>query len=149
MAGPKEKGTKIPKGLGKFVVSIHRGVYRLSGGRIGSSARGITIALLSTVGAKSGKKRTMPLTALEHKAGWAVIASFAGHDEHPGWYHNLIARPEATLQIGSTVHSVRARVLEGTERTEVWDRAVEVNDDYAKYQRVTDRIIPVVALEPS
>ena len=147
MAGPKERGTKIPKPLAKIFTGLHGKLYKLSGGRIGSKMQDGLVVLLGTTGAKSGKARTSPLIAIEHGDGWALVASFSGHDVHPGWYHNLVANPEATIQIGREITSVRARTVEGEERTELWDRFTAVYGDYEKYARVTDREIPLVALE--
>ena len=98
MARHKERGTKIPKGVGKVFTRLHGWIYRVSGGRIGGGGGDFGIAILTTTGAKTGKVRSSPLAVFEHRAGWVVVASFAGHDEHPGWYHNLSAKPEATLQ---------------------------------------------------
>ncbi len=148
MAGPKERGTKIPKPIAKIFTGLHGKLYALSGGRIGSKMSGGAIVLLNTTGAKSGKTRSSPLIALDHNDGWAVIASFSGHDVHPGWFHNLQANPEASITIGKTTTAVKARTVGSDERAELWDRAVAAYSDYEKYARVTDREIPIVALEP-
>ena len=141
--------TKVPKPFAKVFAGAHRIVYELSGGRIGAKVGGGTIGLLTTTGRKSGKTRTTPLTVLEHGDGWAVTASFSGHDTHPDWYLNLQADPMATLKLGSVEHAVRARDAEGAERTELWDRLVAAYSGYAEYQKVTDRVIPVIALDPA
>ena len=141
--------TKMHKGMTKVFSGAHALLYKVSAGRLGSSMGGGTVGLLTTTGRKSGKERTVPLTVVEHGNGWAVIASYSGHDVHPAWYLNLQAKPEATLTIGKTDHAVRSRELEGAERTEVWDRVTSTLPDYLEYQKVTDRVIPVVALEKS
>ncbi|MFT5530750.1 MAG: deazaflavin-dependent oxidoreductase (nitroreductase family) [Candidatus Poriferisodalaceae bacterium] len=144
----KEKGTKIPKSFAKIFGGLHAFVYKATKGRIGGSMGDANIVVLETTGAKSGKKRTNPLLTIDHKDGWAVVASFSGHDAHPGWYHNLKAHPEATLVMGKDRHQVTARDTSGAERAELWDQLTTSYPDYAKYQRVTDRVIPVVALDP-
>ena len=141
--------TKIPKAMSKAFSAMHRGVYKLSSGRIGGSFGASKVILITTTGRKSGKKRTLPLIGVDHGDGWGIIASASGHDTHPAWYLNLKANPEATVTVGKTEHSVVARILEGEERQQVWDQAVEANPDYAEYQKVTDRVIPVLALEPA
>lgn len=141
--------TKIPKPAAKIFSAMHRSVYKLSGGRIAGSFGASTVILLTTTGRKTGKKRTLPLIGVDHGDGWGIIASASGHDTHPAWYLNLEANPQATVTVGSTEHPVVARVLEGDERQQVWDQAVEANADYAEYQKVTDRVIPVLALEPA
>lgn len=141
--------TKMHKGMTKVFSGAHALLYKASGGKLGSSMSGGTIGLLTTTGRKSGKERTVPLIVVDNGDGWAVSASYSGHDVHPAWYLNMQAKPEATLTIGKTDHSVRPRVLEGAERKEVWDRLTSAYPDYAEYQKVTGRVIPVVALEKS
>jgi len=141
--------TKIPKPVAKIFSAMHRGVYKLSGGRIAGSFGENTVILLTTTGRKTGKKRTQPLIGVDHGDGWGVLASASGHDSHPAWFLNLEANPKATVTVGSTEHTVVARVLEGEERQQVWDTAVAAYSDYAEYQKVTDRIIPVLALDPA
>lgn len=141
--------TKIPKPVSKVFSAMHRGVYKLSGGRLGGSFGQSKVILVTTTGRKSGKKRTLPLIGVDHGDGWGVIASASGHDTHPAWYLNLQANPEAIVTVGKAEHAVVARVLEGEERQQVWDQAVDAYADYAEYQKVTDRVIPVLALEPA
>ena len=151
MAGPRERGTKIPKPMARVFTGLHGFVYRISkgkvGGRFGGGEAGGQVVILGTTGAKTGKARTSPLLAFPHGDDWVVIASFSGHDFHPGWYHNLVASPEATLTIGAETSAVRARFTQGAERDELWERVSTAYTDYQKYERVTDREIPVVVLE--
>ena len=142
----KEKGTKVPKGLAKIFGALHARVYKLTRGRLGADMRGNQIVILETLGAKSGKVRSTPLMAVETAGGWSVVASFSGHDAHPGWYHNLMANPEASLLVGNRTHQVLARDTEGAERAELWDSLAESYPSFAKYQRATDRVSPVVSL---
>lgn len=139
--------TKINKTVGKVFTGLHRSLYKLSGGRIGGSMSGGDIIVLGTTGAKTGKARETALIGGHHDDGWIVIASWSGHDEHPGWFHNLQANPEATVLKGKEKTKVRARVAEGSERDELWARMAAVYSDYDAYQDVTDRTIPVVVLE--
>jgi deazaflavin-dependent oxidoreductase (nitroreductase family) len=85
---------------------------------------------------------------VEHEGVYAAVASKGGDDHHPGWYLNLLAHPDVTVQDGADVYEVRAREVEGDEKAAWWARAVEVWPPYADYQRRTDRAIPVVLLEP-
>lgn len=141
--------TKIAKPVSRFLSAVHRSVYQLSAGRLGGSFGESNVILVTTTGRKSGKKRTLPLIGVDHGDGWGVIASASGHDTHPAWYLNLEATPEAIVTVGTTEHAVVARILEGNERQQVWDRAVDAFADYAEYQKVTDRVIPVLALDPA
>ena len=105
------------------------------------------IVVITSRGVKSGKLRKNPVMRVEKDGVYAAVASKGGHPEHPVWYHNFIAHPEVDLQDGDTPHTYRARVAEGEERAEWWERAVAVYPPYAEYQQNTDREIPVFLLE--
>src|SRR5204863_1867063 len=102
--------------------------------------------LLSTVGRKSGKSRTMPLIHRVDGERWVVVASKGGWPEHPGWYQNLQANPDAAIQVRDEEVPVRATTAEGEERRRLWSLMTEVWPDYDEYQKRTDREIPVVVL---
>ena len=104
--------------------------------------------LLTTTGRKSGTKQLVPLIYGKTDGGVVVIASKGGAPEHPGWYQNLEKTPEVELQVKDEVFRARARVAQGEERERLWRKANEVWPHYAEYARRTDRVIPVVALEP-
>lgn len=141
--------TKINKTVGKIFTGLHGVIYKISGGKLGGSmGDGGVIALLLTTGAKTGKERTTPLIAVPAQDGWTVIASYSGHDVHPGWYHNLVADPQATLVIGKTEHPVTAQDLTGEARDKAWDIMAGIYADYEAYEDVTDREIPVLYLAP-
>lgn len=128
---------------------IHRFVFDLTGGRVGRSLGGRPMLLLTTTGRKSGQPRTAMLLFVRDGESYAVIGSHGGGPTHPAWYHNLMAKPDAEIQVGRSVIPVRARVAEGDERERIWAMADEVNKGvYGRYQRGTERQIPVVVLEP-
>jgi deazaflavin-dependent oxidoreductase (nitroreductase family) len=104
--------------------------------------------LLTTTGRKTGQRRTWPLTGLRVDGGWAVAASNGGHDHHPAWYLNLEADAQATVQDGRRTVAVRARITEGDERDALFRRFCEYLPNYSAYAEATDRVIPVVLLEP-
>ena len=79
----------------------------------------------------------------------AVFASKAGADTHPAWYHNLVAHPDVTVEIGSETRIFRARIAEGAERGPIWERQKADYPGFAGYEASTDRVIPVVVLEPN
>lgn len=85
---------------------------------------------------------------VEHEGVYAAVASQGGAGHHPRWYANLRRNPVLDLQDGSRTWSARARELHGTEREQWWARCVEAFPPYADYQRRTERLIPVLALEP-
>ena len=105
--------------------------------------------LLRTVGRQTGKPRTAALLYVRDGKAYAVIASKGGAPQHPGWFHNLMAEPNVEIQVGRERIPVRARIAEGEERSRLWARADEVNQgQYAIYQSRTERLIPVVVLDP-
>lgn len=124
--------------------------YERTGGREANTLRdtGIPIVVFTLRGRRSGKLRKVPLMRVEHDGRYAMVASQGGSPEHPGWYHNLKASPEVSVQDGTSVIDGSARELEGREREEWWERAVAVFPTYAQYQRKTDRQIPVFVVEP-
>jgi F420H(2)-dependent quinone reductase len=103
--------------------------------------------LLDHIGAKSGTKRTSPLKMLDRK-NVVVIASKGGHPNNPAWFHNLMGKPDTTVQIGSARKAVHARVAKPSERKRLWPKVIHVYGGYADYQRHTEREIPLVLLEP-
>lgn len=128
---------------------VHPRVYRWSGGRVGGSLVGLPVLLLETTGRRTGRRRTNALTYLPHGTAFVVIASCLGEPRHPAWWHNLVAEPNARVQVGSRRHAVRAREATGDERAEIWRELVRRSPDYDAYAARTSRRIPVVVLEPA
>jgi deazaflavin-dependent oxidoreductase (nitroreductase family) len=122
-------------------------LYESSGGTEGTTLRGKPVVILTTLGARSGKVRKIPLMRVEHEGAYAVVASLGGAPKHPVWYHNLVANPRVELQDGPAKHDYVAREVSGEEKALWWKRAVEAWPDYAGYQLRTDREIPVFVLE--
>ncbi|MCU1514300.1 MAG: hypothetical protein JWO10_1390 [Microbacteriaceae bacterium] len=121
-----------------------------SGGTQGTiSEGGEGVVVLTTRGAKSGEVRKAPVIRVAHGDSYCVIASLAGNPKNPQWYHNVMADPNVTLQDGPEIHQYTAREVSGDERTLWWGRAVEAYPTYDEYQSLTDRVIPVVVLEPA
>ena len=109
---------------------------------------GDPIVVITSVGAKSGKLRKNPVMRVERDGNYVAVASKGGAADHPEWYHNFVAHPEVDLQDGADKRSYRARMLDGDERQEWWDYAVQTWPTYGEYQEKTDREIPVFLLEP-
>ncbi|HEX7301839.1 nitroreductase family deazaflavin-dependent oxidoreductase [Lentzea sp.] len=114
----------------------------------GIKVTGRPIVLLTVRGAKTGELRYTPVMRVEHEGSYAVVASKGGAPEHPTWYHNIVAHPEIRLQDGTETKDYVAREVDGAERAEWWDRAVEAFPNYAEYQEKTDRLIPLFVLDP-
>lgn len=128
--------------------ALHRALYRASGGRVGGRLWGLRVVLLTTVGRRSGKRRTVPLLSLRDGDNVVVIASYGGLDQPPAWWLNLEAHPDAELEEGGTSRAVVARTAVGDERARLWARVTAQAPGYLDYERRTDREIPVVILEP-
>jgi F420H(2)-dependent quinone reductase len=127
----------------------HTTVYRLSNGLIGHRFPGAPpVLLLDHVGARSGVKRTTPLVYGRDGSDLVLVASKGGYPKNPAWLHNLRANPDTTVQVGSRISNVRARIAQGAERERLWKLMVGVYPGYDGYRRRTDREIPVVVLEP-
>lgn len=137
--------------IGIRVLKIHQLVYERSGGRVGHRFAGTRNLLLRTVGAKTGQARTNALTYARDGEDYVVVASMGGAPRSPGWYHNLRARPDAEIQVGTRRIPVRARtVLPGDpDRDRLWELVNRRNSGrYANYQTLTTRPIPLVVLTP-
>lgn len=131
------------------VMGAHATAYRLTGGLIGHRMPGAPpMLLLDHVGAKSATVRTTPLAYLRDGDNVVIVASKGGHPRNPAWFHNLVAYPDTTVQIGSKRRAVHARVADGEERARLWQEVVQLYDGYRGYQERTDREIPLVVLEP-
>jgi F420H(2)-dependent quinone reductase len=127
----------------------HAAVYRASHGLIGHRVPGVPpMLLLDHVGAKSARKRTSPLAYAVDGENLILIASKGGYPKNPAWFHNLMANPDTTVQVGSRRRDVRARVAGPQERKRLWPLVVSVYGGYEDYRRRTDREIPLVILEP-
>ena len=132
------------KNLGR----LHTRLYRLSGGRIGHRAGSLTNLLLTTTGRKSGEKRCCPVAYFEDGDRFVMIASNGGNEKHPVWYLNLKAQPRATIDVGPKRIEVVASTAQGDERARLWSAAVRGNSQFAVYESITSREIPVVILTP-
>jgi len=106
--------------------------------------------LLTTVGRKSGKPRTVQLGAVPERDGWVVIGSAGGADAHPNWWLNMVANPNVTVQVNDNV--IKARMQEITNPAEyerVWNTVVTTMKGYANYPKKTSRKIPLGWLRPA
>jgi len=122
----------------------HVRAYRETGGERGYHWRGTTILLLTTQGRKSAQPRTTPLIHRTDGERWVVVASKGGAPQHPAWYENLLANPDAVIEVLAEEIPVRATTAQGEERARLWGLMREVWPAYDEYQARTDREIPIV-----
>lgn len=123
--------------------------YRETDGEVGYLWNGATALLLTTTGRKSGQPRTQPLIFARDGDDFLVVASMGGAPNHPSWYLNLTANPDAEIQVKGDVIPVTARTASDDEKPRLWKIVNEVWPNYDVYQTRTERPIPVVVLSPS
>jgi deazaflavin-dependent oxidoreductase (nitroreductase family) len=133
----------------KVGTGIHRAIFNISKGRIFGRAFGMPLIELVTIGRRSGKARaTMLSVPIIDGDSLVLVASFGGDDRHPAWYLNLRSNPEVGVTIAGLTRTMIARIATEEERAELWPQIISVFDGYARYQKRTERPIPVVILEP-
>lgn len=122
--------------------------FRANAGKVGGPFEGAPMLLLHTTGARSGQERVNPMVYQDLGGPIAVFASKAGAPTHPDWYHNLVAHPEVTAEIGAETRSYVARVATGEERERIWTKQKELMPGFAEYEvKAEGREIPVVVLD--
>lgn len=122
--------------------------FRENAGKVGGPFEGASLLLLHSTGAKSGEERVNPLMYNAVGDGYAIFASAAGAPRNPAWYYNLLANPEVSIEVGTETVNVVARVIEGEKRTAIWQPWKTAMPQFAGYEQLTDREIPVIVLEP-
>lgn len=122
--------------------------FRANRGQVGGPFAGASLLLLHSRGARSGLERVNPMMYLVDGPRYLVFASKAGADTNPGWYHNLLAHPNATIEVGDEHIAVTATELHGDERERFFAEQARRYPGFAAYQRATRRTIPVMALTP-
>lgn len=134
---------ELDKRLGGLVV----GLYRLTGGRIARLWK-VNLLILTTRGRRSGKTRIVLLQFFPDGANLVIVAANSGRSSHPGWFYNLKATPMARVQVMDRTLQVRAEELSTDEAIAFWPRILRVAPSYARYQKATNRTIPLVCLVP-
>lgn len=142
-----------PRPILRLGWAIHRTLFRLSGGRLGTgrpaAAGTLGTLFLLTRGRTTGRVRRNGLFYLDDGRNLVVVASNAGAEHDPAWWHNLQATPKAAVEIGVTTLSVVGRAATPEERARLWPIIVTASSQYRVYETATSRPIPVVILEPA
>ena len=120
--------------------------FHANGGKVGGPFEGVPLLLLTTTGARSGKRRTSPVGYMPDGDRLIIFATRGGLPTNPDWYYNLVAHPEVTVEVGTQTFDVTAVVITGEERDQLYARQVERAPVFAEYQAKTTRKIPVIAL---
>jgi deazaflavin-dependent oxidoreductase (nitroreductase family) len=121
--------------------------YRATGGAVTMLYEDSTLVLVTMRGARSGREITLPLEFLEWDGVLHLFATKSGAPTNPGWYYNLLANPDVTVEHGRETFAARARLLKADERDRMWRRLVELKPRFGEYEQKTDRAFPVFALD--
>ena len=121
--------------------------FRANGGTVGGPFAGAPLLILHSTGAKSGEEREHPVVFHDDDGRLVIVASKGGAPTNPQWYHNLVANPRATVEVGKETFPVDAHVAEGEERERLWATVTSRFPQFAQYQTKTERQIPLVVLE--
>jgi deazaflavin-dependent oxidoreductase (nitroreductase family) len=141
------RGARMPPRLvAKLLVPVLERLHRRRGDRFGD----MDVLYLHTVGARSGEPRTSPVARMDDgRGGVLVVASYGGAQQHPGWYHNVVAHPDqVSVEYGGRTRHVTVRQLAGDERAAAWKHITTVQPRFAEYETKTDRELPVLRLIP-
>jgi deazaflavin-dependent oxidoreductase (nitroreductase family) len=120
--------------------------FRANAGKVGGYFAGKTLLILHTVGAKSGQERVNPTAYIQDGDRYVIIASKGGAPDNPNWYHNLLAHPLVTVEVGSEIFQAQAEVAAEPERTRLYNKMAEMLPSFTEYRQKTTRVIPVIIL---
>ena len=134
----------------KIVLFIHITLYRLTNGRIGRRFNGGDILLLTTTGRKSGQTRTTPLMYIRDGDNYLITGSGGGSPKHPGWYWNATRGSHPVkIQVNELVTNVQVEEAASDQRDRLYQRFIDMNNQFAGYETKTSRKIPVLILKPT
>ena len=120
--------------------------FRSNKGKVGGMFEGAPLLLLTTTGAKSGQQRISPLVYLPDGGHVFIFASKGGAPTNPDWYHNLVAHPQVTVEVGTEQFEATAVIVEGEVRDQIYAKQEQHMSNFADYASKTTRKIPVVEL---
>jgi deazaflavin-dependent oxidoreductase (nitroreductase family) len=137
--------SRVMRGGNSVAVSL----YRRSGGRLGGSAKGVEVLLLTVAGRRTGRRFTVPVAYIEHDGGYVVTGSGGGMKNEPQWFLNLRSARDAEIEMGRTSLPVDVRIADGAERDRLWHDVVLARAPFfGKYQEKAGRVIPIATLTP-
>ena len=133
----------------KVFTAANAFLFQKTHGRLGNRMGRQSVLLLHTIGRKSGKTYTTPLSYYRDGDNYLLVASNWGKEEHPNWFRNLLQNPGTTIQVGATTIPVAFHQAQGEEYKRLWEVVTRQNDQYLKYQKGLARQIPIVILTPT
>jgi deazaflavin-dependent oxidoreductase (nitroreductase family) len=122
--------------------------FRANAGVVGGPFEGADMILVTHTGARSGARRTTPLVRFDVDGGRYIVASAAGAPRHPAWFHNILAHPEVTVEVGTDTYEAVAAPVDRAERDRLYAVVAERMPGFADYEARTTRVIPIVRLTP-
>jgi deazaflavin-dependent oxidoreductase (nitroreductase family) len=132
----------------RLFLPAHRWLYQRTGGLLGHRLGPQRTLLLTTIGRKTGRPRTLPITYFRHPSGRLfIVASNWGGDRPPAWYLNILAAPQVGVQLKRETFVATARTADAGERATLWPWLVARSPNFGRYQAVASREIPIVLLE--
>ena len=137
-----------PKKLMRFITSLQAFIYKASKGKLWSTVKDCDICVVHMRGAKTGKKRVVPLMHVPYEQGVILVASLGGADIHPTWYWNLKKNPKIEVFVGSEKLNLRAKQVEDHVKSDLWPLICSCYPDFEHYQQNTKRNIPVFNCQP-
>lgn len=120
--------------------------FRANGSSVSSLPAGTPLLLLTTTGARTGQQRTTPLGFVVEADHYYVNGAVRGASRHPAWYHNLLAHPDVTVEVGTDTFAATSRVLAGDERQRIWDQFAALIPTLTTWQEGTSREFPIIEL---
>ena len=132
----------------KRIDKIHTWLYRKTRGLIGSRLDGMDVLLLTTTGNRSGMARCVPLPYFTLGGHTVLVGSFGGNPKNPAWVKNIERKSAVQVQRGGRIWNANARIAVGEERAKLWSELAYQYPRYANYQTRTDRLIPLVVIDP-
>jgi F420H(2)-dependent quinone reductase len=145
--GGREFSPQFKKAMRAFS-ALHVLMYRVTRGRMFNRISGAPVLLLTTIGRKTGKRRTRPLVHLRDGDRFVVVGSAGGAKHDPTWVLNLRANGRVLVEVGGRRQEMIAQVVTGAERDRLWPRLIEIFPGFGEYQHVTPRELPVIVLNP-
>lgn len=121
--------------------------FRANAGKVTGTFEGVELALITSIGAKSGQPRVSPLVYVTDAGRLVIAATAAGSPKNPAWYFNLIAHPDVTVEVGTDTYRARAVEAQGAERDRLFAKVVNTYPRLGTYESETDRTVPVFVLE--